>query len=311
MKLLIGSNGGLVGIYLAKQYKKMRGITVFGADSTEIGAGRFFVNKQFNLPPATDSNFIERLISLLNENSIDVYLPTHSMETKIVSQQADLIRNNTKAKFIVSPSETFADLEDKSIANKKMKRAGLPVPAVVRDLDCKYPVIMKNNIGSGSRGTIKIENREIHEAYRNTCGDVSFYEILQGKEYTLDCLFDCNGKMVGYNQRQRVKTIGGAVSITSNASEFDIQFWLDILTKRWKFCGCVNFQYIVQAGIPYFIDINLRYPSGGLPLSVASGFDIPKLILDILLERPFEKFVMPKENRELTMYRYFEEIFEK
>lgn len=310
MKVLIGSNGGLTGIYLAKQYRKMNGVTVYGADSSTTSTGKFFVNKQFELPPATHISFIEELVSLLNDYGVDIYLPTHSKETKIVSQNADIIRSKTKARFLITPSETFAALENKKSANSKLKEAGIPVPQIIEDLDCEYPIIMKNDIGSGSTGTIKISNKAIHEAYRSSCKDVSFYRVMQGKEYTLDCMFDDKGELIGYNQRQRIKTIGGAVSITTNSGEFDIRPWLKILAKTWKFCGCVNFQYIVQEGTPYFIDINLRYPSGGLPLSVASGLDVPKLTLDVLMGRPYQKFVLPKENKQLTMYRYFEEIFE-
>ena len=310
VKVLIGSNGGLTGIYLAKQYRKMNGITVYGADSSTTSTGRFFVNKQFVLPPATHESFIDKLVTLLNKNCVDIYLPTHSKETKIISQNADIIRSKTSARFLITPAKTFAALENKKSANSNLKEAGIHVPQVIEDLDCEYPIIMKNNIGSGSTGTIKISNKAIHEAYKSSCKDVSFYRIIQGKEYTLDCMFDDKGELIGYNQRQRIKTIGGAVSITTNSGDFDISPWVNTLAKTWRFCGCVNFQYIVQDNMPYFIDINLRYPSGGLPLSVASGLDVPKLTLDVLLGRPYQKFVLPKEKRQLTMYRYFEEIFE-
>ena len=71
----------------------------------------------------------------------------------------------------------------------------------------------------------------------------------------------------------------------------------------------MNFQYIVRDDIPYFIDINLRYASGGLPLTVASGLDIPRLLLELL----DGKVISPLGccgNDGLTMYRYFDEYFE-
>ena len=74
IRILIGSNGGLTGIYLAKQYRKYEGIILFGADASENSTGRFFVNQQFILPPAYDNTFVDALIDLLNTYDIQVYL---------------------------------------------------------------------------------------------------------------------------------------------------------------------------------------------------------------------------------------------
>ena len=307
MRILIGSNGGLTGVYLAKQFCKMKDVTVYGADSSEMNVGHLFVKKQFFLPPASEKTFIECLISLLNDNKIDIYLPTHSKEIKVISLNENFLRSKVITKFIVSPFQTFQDLDNKSIANKKLKEVGIPVPQLIDNYICQYPIIMKHDICSGSVGTKIIDNQRIHTAYKETYKDVSFYQKISGVEYTVDCMFDNRGTLIGFNQRQRIKTIGGAVSITRNTNDFNILPWIEIISKKWKFCGCVNFQYIVQNNIPYFIDINLRYPSGGLPLSVESGLNIPQLIIDILTNRQINKFLMPDNNKKLTMYRYFEE----
>ena len=78
MKLLIGSNGGISGIYLAKRYRGIEGIEVYGSDASSDNVGRFFVDRQFVLPPSSDSTFIKSLIDLINGEGIDIYLPTHS-----------------------------------------------------------------------------------------------------------------------------------------------------------------------------------------------------------------------------------------
>ena len=309
MNILIGSNGGLTGIYLAKKYKEMESVFIIGADSSADSTGRFFVDKQVIMPPANDKMFVDELIKILNENEIDVYLPTHSKEIRIVSLYSDRIQSETSAKFLVSPIKTFNDLENKSVANRNLSDAGIPVPKRIDDFESGYPIIMKKNIGSGSSGTIIIDNPQIHKAYLSSVENVDFYELIIGKEYTLDCMFGAYGELIGFNQRQRVKTIGGAVSITKNYVGFDIAPWIHKIASKWKFCGCVNFQYIVRDNIPYFIDVNLRYPSGGLPLTVESGLNVPQLIISILNNEPVESFVLPDQNKELTMYRYFEEIF--
>ena len=309
MKILIGSNGGLTGVYLAKRLRLLPNVFLYGADATDITVGQFFVDKQCHLPIADDSNFLEELIELLNKEKIDVYLPTHSREIIVISKNEDILRKNAEAKFLVSPYDTYTALDNKKTANKNLSSIGIPVPSLIEDFDCSYPILMKNDQGSGSTGIVKIENQRLHKAYKETIEGKSFYEVINGTEYTLDCMFDSEGNLLGMNQRKRVKTIGGAVSITTNSTEFDISSWVELIAKTWKFCGCVNFQYIVKNGVPYFIDVTLRYPSGGLPLTVQSGLDIPKLTVDVLCDKKIYPYVPDISCSGMTMYRYFEEIF--
>ena len=309
--MLIGSNGGLTGVYLAKNLREMECLTIYGADCSEVAVGKFFVDKQFILPNADCPEFIESLADLLQKERIDIYLPTNSKEIKAIARNEHILRQKTVSRFIVSPIETFEALDDKEKANRIMRQNGLPVPEMIDGLTDAYPIIMKRKIGSGGNGTILIENEKIHRAYLESKENVAFFRIVKGIEYTADCLFDEEGNLIGYNQRQRLKMIGGAVYVTRNDSEFQIEPWLKIMADNWLFRGCVNFQYIVDQGIPYFIDINLRYPSGGLPLTVKSGFDIPKYVVKMLSGEKVSPYVKRSGKERLTMYRYFEEIFEE
>ena len=310
-KVLIGSNGGLTGIYLAKNLKQLNDTVLYGADCSDITAGKFFVDKQVYLPDAQSPEFIDSLITLLNSEKIDIYLPTHSKETKVISCNENKIRKLTETRFAVSPSETFAALDNKISANLHLQQIGVPVPKLIKNMIAQYPIFMKHKLGSGSKGTAVVENAIIHKAYRDTYEDVVFFQLIQGKEYTVDCFFDEMGNLLGFNQRQRIKTNGGAVTISKTNHDMDIEPWIKKISETWIFRGCVNFQYIVQNGMPYFIDINLRYPSGGLPLTVQSGLDRPKLMVKMLSG---EKIALETENQKKVdkiMYRYYEEIFEE
>lgn len=309
-KILIGSNGGLTGVYLAKRLQKTQNLLIYGSDSSQDHVGRFFVQKQFQLPNSSDPGFLDALIALLNRYEIDAYLPTHSAEVRTVSLHEKEMKSATRTKFLVCPIETFRALEDKAEANRNLKKAGIPVPELIEGAYHEYPIFMKRRMGSGSAGSAVIENRRIHEAYKETVGNVAFFQLIKGEEYTLDCLYDAHGTLLGYNQRKRLKTIGGAVSVTQNAPQFDISPWMNIISKTWVFRGCVNFQYIVSNGVPYFIDVNLRYPSGGLPLTVHSGLDIPNFLLNLLIDGNANMPPLRPPDSAMTMYRYFEEIFD-
>lgn len=308
MKVLIGCNGGLTGIYLARNISMINDVELYGFDSSEITPGKFFVKKQFFLPNANSDDFVKRLIELIRREKIDIYFPTHSKETRVISKNQDFITKETECRFMVSPFLTYAALDNKNILNEKLSKVGIPTPQKINGYGVNYPIFMKNDVGSGGSGKFLVPNEILHKAFAETYENVTFYEYVEGEEFTVDCLFDYNGSLLVYNQRIREKTIGGAVSISRTCNEFNILPWINRLTENWKFCGCVNFQYILRNNIPYFIDINLRFPSGGLPVTVAQGYDIPKMMVKIMGNSKIEcSFPNPKNVR---MYRYFEERFE-
>ena len=93
-RVLVGSCGGLTGVYLLKQLRKYDDFVLFGADADKRSMGRFFCEKLYNLPPANNNKFIDNLISLLNNEEIDIYLPTHSKEMRIVSEYENVTEKN-------------------------------------------------------------------------------------------------------------------------------------------------------------------------------------------------------------------------
>lgn len=309
-RILIGSCGGLTGSYLTRQFQKL-GCYVIGADASERNATRFFVDEFVKLPPAKNEEFLNLLVATLKKHEIDYYIPVHSKEFRVIAKNERWLREHWNGKFIVTPQRTFELLDNKRIGTIQLAAIGIPVPKLYEDLSevPKFPVFMKPDTGSASRGARKVETRRLAEAYAEIEPESTFYECISGTEYTVDCMFDDKGKLLGYNQRVREKSMGGGAIISRNDDHFDILPYLKKLEAAFVFKGCVNFQYILSDNIPYFIDVNLRYASGGLPLAVASGLHIPLLLLDIFEGKPIGEIVKGDVNGK-TMYRYFEEIFE-
>lgn len=308
-KILIGCCGGFSGIYLAKQFARFIDFEILGFDSNPDSAAIFFCEKIFVLPKITDDVFLDKLINLLNNEKIDFYIPTYSKELLIIAKNQELFLNNTKTKCIISSYKTYQLLNDKLTANRSLKEIGIPVPKIFQNKEeCVFPIIIKPSIGSGSLGLIKINNKTELNQYVANENDIMM-EYLEGDEYTVDCLFDESCKLLGYNQRKRIKSLHGAVIITENDNSFDIFPFLSKIIESYEFKGCVNFQYILKNKIPYFIDINLRFAAGGLPLSVESGLDVPLALRKMFLGETIKTDEFKSDFKKRTMYRYFEEKF--
>jgi len=310
-RVMIGSCGGLTGCYLVRQFRKLDGVTVIGADANSRHASRPFLDEFVLLPPAVDPNFRGALADALIRHEIDCYLPTHSQEIRETARHEAWLRNTWGGNFLVSPYETYLKLDNKRDANQSFLNAGIPVPRLFDGPvpESEYPIFMKADVGSGGKKALIIESEALREEYSCLYPDCGFYELIRGTEYTVDCMFDGGGRLLAYNQRVRLKSMGGAVIITQNNYEFDILPYLRRIESAFTIKGCVNFQYILSEGVPYFTDINLRCASGGLPLTVASGIDVPRILLDIWAGRPLD-YVRSCGADRRTMYRYFEEWYE-
>ncbi len=312
MRILIGSCGGLTGSFLARQFKKINKDNIIcGFDISFPNVTSKFLDEEYIVSKASSDSFLDELLKILIDKKIDFYVPTNSKETIIISKYENLIREKWKGYFIISPYETFERLDRKDNANKELLAIGVPTPKIIYDLldDNEYPIFMKPACGSGGKNSCLINDAKTHKSYLSN-NEYCFFEYIKGTEYTVDCFFDESGKLISYNQRIRQKNMGGAVVIAKNDYSFDIYPYLLKMSKSFCFKGCVNFQYILRDNIPYFIDINLRYASGGLPLSVRSGLDVPKFLFDLLEGKKLDSFMPSSKNDGLTMYRYFEEWFQ-
>ena len=240
-RLLIGSCGGLTGSYLTRQFKN-KGYVVVGGDVSENNVTRWFVDEFYKIPSANDDRFIESLIKILKEKQIYGYIPTHSKEIRSIAKNEKEIRNCWDGHFIVSPYETYRLLDDKSIANQQLSKIGIPVPHMYEkeEIPLEYPIFMKPKQGSGSAKAQKVETRGLYEEFKKIYPDNAFYEFIEGLEYTADCMFDDLGKLIAYNQRRRVKNMGGAVIITQNDYSFNALPYIETIAKNFMIRATKN-----------------------------------------------------------------------
>ncbi|HAW58842.1 MAG TPA: hypothetical protein DCX03_07500 [Bacteroidales bacterium] len=309
LKILIGCCGGLTGLYVAKRLESL--VTLFGFDSCADCATKKYI-KQIETSPSlnNEEEFIDFLIGVSNKLDIDIYIPTYSKEIRLVSKNKAKLSCNCKMRFLVSEYSTIMQLEDKLNAYKALKDLGIDTPRIVNPNfdDTNFPVYVKPIIGSGTKDNFVIDNKEQWASI--TKKNINFFamEYIQGVEYTVDAFFKSNGKLHDYNQRQRIKTAGGAAIITKNNFDVSIDDYIEKLQKNYHFVGPINIQFFfTRDNRKVLIDINLRMASGGMPLSIESGLDIPQMIIRECLGESIEPFYSDRKNR--TMYRYYEEYF--
>lgn len=310
--LLIGSCAGLTGYYLSKIFSLHRELTLLGIDQDANSEFNERFHKIDPCPSSKESEqFINFLTNYIRQNNVDYYLPTHSLETALVSQYKSYLEETTSVRIILSPHKTYLALDDKINANKNLSNIGIAVPRIIEPHpEVVFPIFVKPSVGSGSKGTTIIEDNVDLEYFQNKYSANIFMEYLEGKEFTVDAIFDIEGSLISYNQRERIKTLGGAVTVSiNNFEDYDSLNEILKISKHYHMSGVVNFQFILNDGTAFFTDINLRYASGGLPLSVRSGMDVSQILLQLLRNEPVDKNKYRSDRLRRKMKRYFSEEF--
>lgn len=313
MNILIGSCGGLTGQYLIKQFKKFsESPKLIGFDSNYYCYSRLLCDKFVSLPLfSEESSYIEALIDLLQRNEIDLYIPTYSQECKLLAKYESIIRSQTASFFCVSPYKTFKQLDDKLLCYLALEYIGIDCPKIldIKNNLVKYPVFLKPRVGSGGKGAHKVNFVKEMNEFINL-SEYLITEFIEGIEYTVDCLFDNSGILLSCNARTREKVLGGATVVSRNVGNNLFEEIVRKISEVYIFKGCINLQFIQTSDRLVCIDINMRFPSGGLPLSVESGINFPRVLYEWALDRVPNLQLYKNDQKPRIMYRYFEEEFE-
>jgi carbamoyl-phosphate synthase large subunit len=240
---------------------------------------------------------------------VQIVIPTVDAELRpLASARADFARNGVE--LLLAPDHALDMTLDK-LALARCCEGHVRVPRTEcfdRTLDpasWEYPVVVKPRTGSGSRDvSVLTSSREL--AARDASTEFIVQEYLPGEEYSIDVLADASGHLVASVPRVRTRVDSG-VSVagrTIHDPELE-QFGAEV-------AAAVGLTYIANvqcrrdgAGRPTLVEVNPRVP-GGLPLTVASGVDMPRMALDSLRGRALPGHV---EFREMAMVRFLDERF--
>ena len=145
---------------------------------------------------------------------------------------------------------------------------------------------------------------KLKEYLKNFKYDKNFFveEYIDGKEYTVDCIYSIKNELIFTLIRERV--IKSSLSIVGKIVEDKkIYDFVKKLSDKLKFIGNVNIQVIVnKKGKIFLTDINPRI-SGSIIFSIKAGFN-PFLYAQKVLNK--KKILIPKKIKYgKTYYRYW------
>ena len=269
-KILISAANGTVMPELITYLKKS--YYVIGIDSNEIGLAKKYCDEFYKSPNGKDIKFIKFIEKI--GIKVDMIFLFVDEELDIVSKNLHKL-NKIQNKLILSPFRTINMCNDKLKFEKfftEFKNINLP------KFKKNKKNIIKPKIGRGSKNIFITENRKITNSFQKD-NNFIVQEFIEGIEYTVDCLFDKNGRLIFSLPRERL--VAQNVSIIGKIiKNKKINNLMELIGSKLNFYGPVNVQIIIKKDQIYLIEINPRL-SGSIIFSIKSSFDPIKTLFKI------------------------------
>jgi carbamoyl-phosphate synthase large subunit len=310
VRVLVTGAGGPAAVSVLKSLRSDPSVTLIAADMDPWAAGLYLVPaaERALIPAGLAAGFADALLQRCLAMRIDIVIPTVDSELRpLAAARARFAAAGTE--LLLAPDRAL-DLTLDKLALARCCADVVRVPrteslAATDPASWAYPVIVKPRTGSGSRGISLVASaREL--GAMDCAGEFLVQEYLPGQEYSIDVLADRSGHIIAAVPRVREKVDSGVSVAGRTVRDPELEQFGTAVAR------CTGLTYIANVQCrrdrldrPALLEVNPRAP-GALPLTVASGVDMPRLALDSLRGRRVPEHV---DFREIAMVRFLEERF--
>ncbi len=236
--VLVFPCGSEIGLEINRALAYSKHFTLYGGNSVDDHGKFVYKNYIAGLPFIDAPNFIDEINKIIELHKIDFIIPAHDSVVLKMAENQRII----KATVITSCVETCIICRSKRKTYETFKNI-IPIP-IVYDFTKKmnFPIFLKPDVGQGTKGTYKVNTKKEVDFYLKKDSTLLVLEFLPGKEYTVDCFTDKNGKLLFVGGRERARIYNG-ISVNSrpiNNPKF--QQLAEIINQTLSFQGVWFYQ---------------------------------------------------------------------
>lgn len=260
-------------------------------------------------PKVTGMEYVEFCLDFCSRHQIDVFIPRWNMLD--ISRNIHLFEANGTRVMVLSDTELLEQLMEKDRFYQSVRELGImQIPeyyavsnadqfskAYEALVDQGFKVCFKPCNGEGGMGFRVIDNSRnpLQELFGHAQNRISYedayltfssvesfqnimvMELLEGYEYSIDCLADREGQLLAAVPRRKA---GGRLRLLEENTEL-LQIAADV-AAAYRIPYNFNIQMKYNSGVPKLLEINPRM-SGGLHTSCLSGINFPYLAVRLAL----------------------------
>ncbi|RLG57683.1 MAG: hypothetical protein DRN88_02250 [Candidatus Hydrothermarchaeota archaeon] len=314
VKVLVTGVGMGIGYGAIKALRREFGnsIKIVGVDAKKLSVGFYMANKSYVVPLANKPSYVPTMIEICKKERIDVVLPCTDHELLPLAMSMEDF-GRVGSKVIVSPLDTINTCRDKwltytALHNKlPIVRSALPNnDNLEKALQFVHlPAILKPRGGHGSKNIYKINSLDDAYNFIKYIPNPVIQAWIDGREYTVDCLADKEGKILCVVPRVRIETIAGFSSVGMTVRNDKLIRIGKELGRLLKFVGPFNFQVRERDGEPHIIEINPRL-AGSANISLEAGVNLAGITVRNALNMDIPDRIDFKDG--IIVLRYIENI---
>lgn len=208
--VLVFPCGSEIGLEVNRALAYSTHFTLYGGSSVDDHGKYVYKNYISGIPFIDKPNFIDEINRIVELYKIDFIIPAHDSAVLKMAEHQSLI----KAVIITSCAATCKVCRSKGTTYEIFEKL-IPTPKVYKiNEQMNFPVFLKPDVGQGTKGTYKVNSKEEVGFYFKKDPTLLALEYLPGKEYTVDCFSDKNGKLLFAEGRERIR-INNGISVNS------------------------------------------------------------------------------------------------
>ena len=311
IRVLVTGVGGPAAVSVIKSLKLDPTVQLLAADMDPWAAGLYLLpaDARTLIPAGLDPNFVSAVLARCVALGVHVLIPTVDAEMRpLAGARAEYAAAGIE--LMLAP-ERALDLTLDKLALARCCAGHVRVPrtecfdGALDPASWDYPVILKPRTGSGSRDiSVVASARELAVLERSA--EFIVQEYLPGDEYSIDVLSDARGHVIAAVPRVRARVDSGVSVAGRTVHDPELEQLGATVASVTGLTYISNVQARRDvAGRPALLEVNPRAP-GALPLTMASGVNMPRLALDVLRGLPVPDHV---DFREVAMVRFLDERF--
>lgn len=255
VKVLVFPCGSEIGLEINRSLRDAKEVDLWGASSCEDHGKLAFAQVAPDLPFWHEPDFAERLNGLLRQEGFDYFIPAYDPVIKLCAE--GLV---TACQVLTQPPETVRLCASKRATNRLFE-GKIPLPRRYDSLDGSepYPLFLKPDGGSGSKGVCLARNLEEAKFFMGRDASLVAFDYLPGREYTVDCFTDREGRLIYCGGRTRERTMDGIAVRSSTVEREEFRKIAETVNATLQFRGTWFFQLKEDTqGVPCLTEIGPR-----------------------------------------------------
>lgn len=294
--VVVTAVGAIIGQGIVASLRKSgRSLHIIGVDRDPDGMGRYFCDKFIPKPPydENDTGYVKFWQCLAKNERVDLVFPGLESDVIFFNRNRDMF-NDTKTKVALNESNLIELAQDKWDMGEAMHRHGLPaIPSTLeRDFSaCRKilgepPLFLKPRRGNGSRGISIIRNEIDFHYFTQKCDDDFLIQRFIGsddREYTVGLFGFGDGTGLPPIIFRRKLSPAGNTQYAEVVDEPFIAKAARDITEIFRPLGPTNFQFRIEEGFPFLLEINPRF-SSSTSLRAAFGYNEALMALDFYMD---------------------------